>query len=65
MRGSAGKINGCMNMKNAGIRETSHGGRYNDLLGCRHARAQNQDGEQERNSEKKVGFRQYKPLRLQ
>lgn len=54
-----------MNMKNAGIRETSHGGRYNDLLGCRHARAQNQDGEQERNSEKKVGFRQYKPLRLQ
>lgn len=34
---SAGKIDGCMNMKNAVIRKNSHGSRYNDLLGCRHA----------------------------
>lgn len=36
---SAGKIDGCMNVKNAVIRKTSHGSRYNDLLGCRHAHA--------------------------
>lgn len=48
---SAGKIDGCMNMKNAVMRENSHGSRYNDLLGCchAHAHAQNQDGKQERN----------------
>lgn len=57
---SAGKIDGCMNMKNAVIRKNSHGSRYNDLLGCRHAHAHKiRMGSKREIKGEKVCFRQY------